>query len=128
MDGPCDRRDRDCGGELRAVANQLTGVVQLCGAGSAFAALRQVAGAFLFSWGSAIFEQKYMGRVFFGGVFSKYFARYIYVHVCICSYMYTVYVNVFRNMYVYIHQKQIKTNTRLTWMQSDWIANTSGPN
>ena len=39
-------RDRDCGGELRAVANQLTGVVQLCGAGSAFAALRQVAGAF----------------------------------------------------------------------------------
>lgn len=60
---------------------------------------------FFFSWGSAIFEPKYMGGVFFGGVFLKYFARYIYVHVCICSYMYTVYVNVFRNMYVYIHQK-----------------------
>ena len=51
------------------MANQLTGVVQLCGAGSAFAALRQVAGAFFFSWGSAIFEQTYMGQVFFGGVF-----------------------------------------------------------
>ena len=92
------------------MANQLTGVVQLCGAGSAFAALRQVAGVFFFSrGGSAIFEQKYMGQVFFfWWCFLKRFCQ-IYLcmyNVCICSYMYTVYVNVFRNMhmYVYIHQ------------------------
>ena len=61
-------RDRDCGGELRAVANQLTGVVQLCGAGSAFAALRQVAGAFFFLVGVGDFWTKIYGWSFFGGV------------------------------------------------------------
>ena len=39
---PAAARDRDFGGDLRGMdPSQLSGITQLCGAGSAFAALRQ---------------------------------------------------------------------------------------